>query len=240
MARPGYMSIYADEKTQRIFNEFINIKGITKSTALSEMMEIYMLSQDDSLYLDLKKQSLNIERAKHMILQKDDTYELNDYIFMKLGDSHDIKGKLLDGEKTIEAYIKNIEENDLGYTWFSTQSLHFGMSKKKVAYYNKLIHNGEKVTILFAVGMNINDIVYSATVKEIVSSKDQITCPECPEAVPKEYGSEETGKIWIKISNIKKETKLKAAMMAIRSTDANLKEVITNSQFHFGYVYLQK
>lgn len=31
MARPGYMSIYADERTQGIFDEFCRIKGITKS-----------------------------------------------------------------------------------------------------------------------------------------------------------------------------------------------------------------
>ena len=40
MARPGYMSIYADERTQGIFDEFCRIKGITKSTALTEMLDI--------------------------------------------------------------------------------------------------------------------------------------------------------------------------------------------------------
>ena len=55
MGRPGYVSLYADERTQRIFDDFVRIKGITKSTALSEMMEIYMLSQDERLYIELKK-----------------------------------------------------------------------------------------------------------------------------------------------------------------------------------------
>lgn len=55
MGRPGYLSLYADERTQQIFDEFVRIKGITKSTALTEMLEIYMLCQDESLYLDLKK-----------------------------------------------------------------------------------------------------------------------------------------------------------------------------------------
>ena len=43
MGRPGYLSLYADERTQQIFDEFVKIKGTTKSTALSEMLEIYML-----------------------------------------------------------------------------------------------------------------------------------------------------------------------------------------------------
>ena len=55
MGRPGYLSLYADERTQQIFDEFVRIKGITKSTALTEMLAIYMLCQDESLYLDLKK-----------------------------------------------------------------------------------------------------------------------------------------------------------------------------------------
>ena len=44
MARPGYMSIYADERTQGIFDEFCRIKGITKSTALTEMLDICFIS----------------------------------------------------------------------------------------------------------------------------------------------------------------------------------------------------
>ena len=54
MGRPGYMSIYADERTQKIFDEFTKIKGISKSTALTEMMDTYMLAQDEALYLQLK------------------------------------------------------------------------------------------------------------------------------------------------------------------------------------------
>ena len=53
-----------------------------------------------------------------------------------------------------------------------------------------------------------------------------------------EFGDGERAKIWIKITDIQEETDLKAAMFKVRSTDANLKQVISNSQFHFGYVYI--
>ena len=56
--------------------------------------------------------------------------------------------------------------------------------------------------------------------------------------MPEEFGSEERAKIWIKITDIQEEKGLKAAMFKVRSTDANLKQVISNSQFHFGYVYV--
>ena len=67
MARPGYLSIYADERTQRIFDEFTKEKGVSKSTVLSEMMQTYMLAQDEELYLKLLKNSLNISKTKELI-----------------------------------------------------------------------------------------------------------------------------------------------------------------------------
>ena len=111
---------------------------------------------------------------------------------------------------------------------------------KKVEYYNSLCELGEKVKILFAVGDDVNDIVYSATVMEIVSGRDAVACPDDLAYVPCEFADEEKAKIWIKITDIQEENQLKAAMFKVRSTDANLKQVISNSQFHFGYVYLQE
>ena len=147
MGRPGYMSLYADERTQQIFDEFVKIKGIKKSTALTEMLEIYMLCQDEELYTELKKKSLGVEVAKQVLVQRADSREINDYIFMKLGTAYDVDGNAMDGYDTIDAYIRNCSENGEGYTWFSTESLHFGMAKKKVEYYNSLCELGEKVKI---------------------------------------------------------------------------------------------
>ena len=238
MGRPGYMSLYADERTQQIFNEFVKFKGITKSTALSEMLEIYMLCQDESLYMELKKKALGVETAKQSLIQRINTKAVNDYIFMKLGTAYDVDGNSLDGFDTIDAYMRNCNENGQGYTWFSTESLHFGMAKKKVEYYNQLALNGEKVRILFAISEDVNDIRYSATVLQIVSDKNPMKCPGEKGSVPEEFGDNETAKIWIKITDIQEEHTLQATMLKIRSTDANLKQVISNSQFHFGYVYL--
>lgn len=238
MGRPGYLSLYADERTQQIFDEFVKIKGTTKSTALTEMLEIYMLCTDEDLYLELKKKYLGVEVAKQSLVQRTDSKAINDYIFIKLGTAYDLEGNPLDSKETLEAYMRTCEENELGYTWFSTQSLHFGMAKKKVSYYNQLIAKGETVRMLFAIGGELNDIYCSAVVQEIVSDKDLSGCPGEAGSVPEEFGDEEKAKIWIKITDIQEETTLKAAMFKVRSTDANLKQVISNSQFHFGYVYI--
>ncbi len=84
----------------------------------------------------MQKKSLEVEIAKQMLVQRMDSREVNDYIFMKLGTTYDVDGNAMDGYDTIEAYMRNCDENGLGYTWFSTESLHFGMAKKKVSYYN--------------------------------------------------------------------------------------------------------
>ena len=238
MGRPGYLSLYADERTQQIFDDFVKTKGITKSTALTEMLEIYMLCADEKLYLELKKKYLGVEVAKQELIQRTDTNAINDYIFIKLGTAYDVEGNPLSGKETIETYMRTCKENGLGYSWFSTQSLHFGMAKKKVSYYNQLISQGETVRMLFAIGGDLNDIYCSAIVQEIVSDKELSVCPGEAESVPEEFGSEERAKIWIKITDIQEEKGLKAAMFKVRSTDANLKQVISNSQFHFRYVYV--
>ena len=93
------------------------------------------------------------------------------------------------------------------------------------------------IIIFFAVGEGVNDIAYSATVLENASGRDAIECPRESSYIPSEF-DDEKAKIWIKITDIQEEHELKASMMKVRSTDANLKQVISNSQFHFGYVYL--
>ena len=151
MSRHGYISIYADARTQRIFDEFTKLKGISKSTALTEMMDTYMLAQDEKLYLELKKASLNVDYAKELILQREDKSQINDYIFMKLGTAITVDGRELNGVDTIKTYIN--AQNKMGYTWFSTQSLHTGMAKEKIKFYNDAINSGESVKVLFAIGM---------------------------------------------------------------------------------------
>ena len=70
MGRPGYLSLYADERTQQIFDEFVKIKGVSKSTALTEMLEIYMLCTDEELYQELLKKSLGVETARQELLRR--------------------------------------------------------------------------------------------------------------------------------------------------------------------------
>lgn len=236
MSRHGYISIYADARTQRIFDEFTKLKGISKSTALTEMMDTYMLAQDEKLYLELKKASLNVDYAKELILQREDKSQINDYIFMKLGTAITVDGRELNGVDTIKTYIN--AQNKMGYTWFSTQSLHTGMAKEKIKFYNDAINSGESVKVLFAIGMGINDVCYSATLQEIVSNRDEITCPGNPDSVPVEFGPDEKGKIWFKLTDLQKETSVKADMLKFRSNGKSVKSAITRSQFHFGYVYL--
>ncbi len=232
------MKIYlADEKTQRVFDEFVKIKGVKKTEALSGMLRMYMLSHDDRLYAELEKKYWGISDMSKQ--ETKETRDSNDYIFIKLNIGTCVNGEQIDGHKVIKSYQENAIANGRGYTWFSTDCLRYGMDKEKADDYNNRIESGEKVVILFAVSDEQNDICYTAEVLEIKTSKNRMYCPDDVTCVPVEFGEKEHARLWIKIKNIKEEHTLKADMFRIISTGAKLKQVISNSQFHFGYVYLE-
>lgn len=242
MPRQNYMSIPVPDSIQIMFSEFVKTKEITKTAALSDMVELYMLATDEKLYLDLKKKYLNVQQVKEMITDKNAIHDSNEqlldtFIFMKLGNSTGNNGVTYDGIETIEIYKKDANERD--YTWFSTESLYYGMSKSKLEYFKNKISIGETVKILFAVGANAggnNDICYSAEVLDIKSDSSPIDAPE--EAYPSVW-SNSKARIWIKIKNIEPETTLTADKLVVKSTGALLKTIISNSQYHFGYVKLR-
>lgn len=240
MPRKNYMSINAHETIQQMFNEFVSTKQITKTVALNDMLEMYMLAKDEELYLQLKRKYLNVEGVRQMLQDRDSTQPLeNDelFIFMKLSFSYDNNDNEYDGHETIKAYIS--DEAIRGYTWFSTQSLYYGMSQKRVEDYNKAISLGKKVTLLFGIGKKAggtNDIAYKADVMEILSYKLPTTLPS------NDYPSIWHGgaaRIWIKIKNISPESTLSASLFKVTSTEADLQQLINDSQYHFGYVSLK-
>lgn len=236
MGRQNYMTITVADTIQDMFNEFVTSIGVTKTAALNDVVEMYMIAKDEDLYLKLKKKYLNVEGVINMIADRDAEAKgnLNEFIFMKLGLSTTVEGDPLDGEETVRAYIE--DEKTRGYTWFSTQSLYYGMSKDRVKYYNKKIAEGANVKILFAVNNEnyYNDIAFSADVLEIYSDKMPVSCPES--GCPVEFGESEKAKIWIKLQNIKEENTINASMLKIITTGRDLKQTISNSQYHFGYV----
>lgn len=235
MGRQNYMTITVAETIQDMFNEFVAIKGVTKTAALNDVVEMYMLAKDEELYFKLKKKYLNVEGVKNMIADRDSKVDGStpEFLFMKLGLSTTTEGDELDGEETIRVYMN--DERNRGYSWFSTQSLFYGMSQERVKYYNNKITKGKKIKILFAVNNENfdNDIAFSADVLEIFSAKSPIDCPD--DGLPAEFDGG-NARIWIKLVNIEEETKISASMMKITSTGRDLKQTISNSQYHFGYV----
>lgn len=239
MPRQNFISVPVSDSIQLIFDEFTKTKGTTKTAALSDMIELYMLATDEELYLKLKKEYLRVGRVKEMILTKNVFTEDNKdifttYLFMKLNKVEDIHGNIYDGNETMQVYIE--DEIVRGYTWFSTESLFYGMSKKQVSIFRQAIGRGYVVRILFAIGHDAggeNEIHYSAEVLDLFSATEPTSCPE-PDAVPDVWYDK--ARIWIKIKNLKPETKISVNDLVVKSTGSPLKKVISTSQYHFGYV----
>ena len=117
MGRQNYMTITVADTIQDMFNEFVTIKGITKTAALNDVVEMYMLAKDEELYLNLKKKYLNVEGMKNMIADRDSKIDdsIPEYLFMKLGISATNEGDELDGEETVRVYMN--DEKIRGFTW---------------------------------------------------------------------------------------------------------------------------
>ena len=80
------MTITVADTVQEMFNDFVSEKGMTKTAALNDVLEMYMLAKDEELYLRLKKKYLHVEEVKAMIADRDSIQmDGSDYIFMKLG-----------------------------------------------------------------------------------------------------------------------------------------------------------
>ena len=111
------------------------------------------------------------------------------------------------------------------------------MSKTKIKEYDKAIKSEENVNIYFAVGKNVegtNEIVYKANVLQIVSDAEGIVSPD-EKLTPDEW-KDLKNKIWIKVDDMKLINNLKASDFIVSSTGSYLKDVISRSQYHFGYI----
>lgn len=107
----------------------MKIKGVKKTEALSEMLRMYMLSHDEKLYVELEKKYWGISDMPKQ--ETKETRNSNNYIFIKLNIGTSLNGDKMDGYKVIKAYQNNAATNGHGCTWFSTDSMSYGMAKKK-------------------------------------------------------------------------------------------------------------
>ncbi len=234
MPRQNYMTIAASNTIQAMFNEFVQIKGLTKTEAMNDMLELYMLASDEKVYLELKKKYLRVDSVKEAIIQKEFGREKEDHIFIKLTQSSDYNGITRNGTQTLQVYLADVKK--YGFSWFFTQAHYFGMSDKKVAYYKKRIAEGKIVKLLFILGESAggeNDIAYSATIMDIVSHKEPVPPPDhrVPDAF---YG--QRARLWVKIKDLKQEKELKASMFKVQSTGKDLQDIVRRSQCFFGYI----
>ena len=77
----------------------------------------------------------------------------------------------------------------------------------------------------------------AANVEEIFSAKTPVSCPDNTNYPAEFHG--ELARIWLKLSHICPETQITAEMLKITSTGRSLKQTISDSQYHFGYVSLK-
>ncbi|MBE5991338.1 MAG: hypothetical protein E7247_02945 [Paenibacillaceae bacterium] len=152
-------------------------------------------------------------------------------IFMKLG--WDSKGNF-DGFQTLEEYMRCVE--DQGSTWFSTNVLASGMSKKQLEKFKKAIGNKERIYIYFVIGKSgggINEIEFRAEVIDMASAKGGIKTPSEIET-PKLWIND-ICTIWIKLIRLRRYNAKKADDFKFVSNGRPLSGSL-KSNCCFGYI----
>lgn len=171
-----------------------------------------------------------IEKEQNIITPSKNIYPIS--IFMKLGNDSTLN---VDGNKTIEIYKAFCDKNK--QVWFSTDSLSRGMAPKRRKEFLEAISNNEIVEMYFVIGKGSNgnnDIQYKADVIDIETDANGLISPD-KKLTPEQY-IDENKKIWIKIYNLKKYTKLTTKDFVVNSTNNSLNESLKQSQHHFGYI----
>lgn len=153
-------------------------------------------------------------------------------IFMKLGLDSTTQ---FNGRQTLDIYKQFADEK--GSVWFSTDSLAAGMAEAKRVEFINAIKKGNVVEMYFAVSKTndgINKMIAVAEVQDVKTDKDGIGTPDT-QLTPLHW-IKDKNKIWVKISNITYLTGLDCNDFKIATTGANLMDVISKSQYHFGYI----
>lgn len=178
-------------------------------------------------YKDLNE-SLHKESLSSM--QNKEIYPLK--IFMKLGLDSTTQ---YNGRDTLKTYKQFLDLN--GSVWFSTDSLATGMAEVKRAEFMNAINKGKIVEMYFAISKTndgINKMIAVAEIQDIKTDKDGIVTPD-RQLTPKEW-IDDRNKIWIKLKSITYCKDINSHNFMIATTGKNLYDVISISQFHFGYI----
>lgn len=241
MPRQNYMTITALDSTQQMFHEFLEHKGISKTSASTDMLEVYMLANDPKLFLELKEKYLKAGIVRELTEKSIVPSPSNDlYLFIKLSFSYARNKTVFDGHETVQNFLK--DANVRGHTWFTTLSKKVGMERSKVDKINQAVKNGTKVILLIAISKAAGgngDIQYQAEIEEVRSFATPTLIKECKEQ-PQVYDLKAPATIWIKLKNIKQQSGLTASSFQVTSTGRDLKLRMNKGQYRLGYVEKKK
>ena len=153
-------------------------------------------------------------------------------LFIRLAETEDILGEAIDGFQTITAYQNEIVKS--GYTWFGTDSLNPGISRKKLPVLINCLRSG-RIKIVFVIskaGNGNNSVSYSAEISDIISNAEKTVINT---NIPPIFWGQ-AFKIWLRLDNLQPETILTTSNLIVMSSRNYLNRSIENSRYHFGYL----
>lgn len=247
MSREGYLSVTANPSTLLLFDQFTRALGITKTAAITDMLEIYMLSRDEKLYLRLKRELLNVDAAKQLLEQRASNIKIEpkqsfNALWVRWKEFKDDDGDLLLPEQIFESYQRVLYKNGYCCLGLRGPSSGTGFSKEKAEHLRSLLEEWGRVPLIISVGQ---DLRYIGWFDEFFFDSKPFLISD-PEAIPSEFANE-PNLIWLRMRSLRRMTEDEVTAEQIffvpkkNSEPRSLADVLlkkNGGQVPFGYVCL--
>lgn len=260
MSKEGYLNVTGNPTTLLIFDQFVKQLGITKTAAITDMVEVYMLATDQDLYLKLKRDFLNVDAAKKLMEKRTSNIKIAspgesfNALWMRWKNYQSNSGQEYTPDEIFALYVAVIKE--FGYALFGLNgpAAGTGFAPDKEERLRTLLAENGTVPFLISYGESIAYIAefdkflckpekfnlfdYDSLLEEFrLSGSDSDSVP-----VPKDF-VDERYRIWLRLRSLRKVTADDVTADKIyfqpkkNEEPRSLKTILTTTcQVPFGYV----
>lgn len=203
MSKEGYINVTANPSTLLVFDKFTRELGIKKTAAMTDMLESYMLANNQELYLRLKQEVLHVDAMAELLAQRSRNIKVPrtqhfNALWMRWTNFENLVP-----DEIFSAYVSVMGKNKNGYCLLGINgpSAGTGFSAKNESHLRELLNTHGTVPLLISVSENLEYLALFDAF-ECRSEKFQ---PEDINAIPPEFRNEtEKYMIWLRLTSLRR------------------------------------
>ena len=223
MSKEMYLNVTGNPTTLLIFDQFVKQLGITKTAAITNMLEVYMLATNQDLYLKLKRDFLNVDAAKKLmekrtgnikIASPDDTFSA---LWMRWKNYQSNSGQEYTPDEIFALYVAVIKKFKYALFGLNGPAAGTGFASDKENRLRTLLDENGTVPLLISHGEKLAYIAeFDAffcnpeKIKLLGSNSDAIPdnfrlSGSGPHPIPDDFANE-SYRIWLRLRSLRKVT----------------------------------